>query len=127
MDGESKTAQIQIALNLAVVGYIIEIANCPVLWVSTMQMTITTSTMKSEYTALLQALQSEIPLLSFIECATKGLKFTNHKLLTFKATVHEDNMGALILEKLEPGRHTHTHGASTDTNLNTLLMEMHTT
>ena len=37
-------------------GYIIEITNCPVLWVSTMQMTITTSTMESEYTVLSQAL-----------------------------------------------------------------------
>ena len=36
--------------------YIIEIAYCPVLWVSTMQMTITTSTMESEYTAPSQAL-----------------------------------------------------------------------
>ena len=36
-------------------GYIIKIASCPVLWMSVMQTTITTSTMESEYTALLQA------------------------------------------------------------------------
>ena len=36
-------------------GYIIEIASCPVLWVSVMQTTIATSTMESEYTALSQA------------------------------------------------------------------------
>ena len=69
-------------------------------------MTIATSTMESEYTALSMALRLSIPLLSVIESAAKGLKFTKHKLLTFKATVYEDNMGALILAKLEPGRHT---------------------
>jgi hypothetical protein len=87
-------------------GYIIEIANCPVLWVSKLQTTIATSTMESEYTALSIALRAAIPLLSVIESVTKGLHFTKHKLLTFKATVHEDNQGALILANLEPGRHT---------------------
>ena len=87
-------------------GYIIEIANCPVLWVSKLQSTVATSTMESEYTALSMALRAAIPLLAVIDSATKGLKFTKHKLLTFKATVHEDNQGALILANLEPGRHT---------------------
>ena len=87
-------------------GYIIEIANCPVLWVSKLQSTIATSTMESEYTALSMALRAAIPLLAVIESATKGLNFTKHKQLTFKATVHEDNQGALILANLEPGRHT---------------------
>ena len=31
-------------------GYIIEIANCPVLWVPKLQQTIPTSTVESEYT-----------------------------------------------------------------------------
>ena len=87
-------------------GYIIEIASCPVLWMSVMQTTIATSTMESEYTALSQACQAVIPLLAVIDSATKGLTFTKRKRLTFKATIHEDNMGALILAKLEPGHHT---------------------
>ena len=87
-------------------GYIIEIANCPVLWVSVMQTTIATSTMESEYTALSQACRAAIPLLAVIDSATKGLNYTKRNRLTFKATIHEDNMGALILAKLEPGRHT---------------------
>ena len=72
-----------------------------------MQMTIATSTMESEYTALSQALQSVIQLLSVIKCATKGLRFTKHKLLSFEVTVHKDNMSALILAKVEPGRYAH--------------------
>jgi hypothetical protein len=77
-----------------------------VLWVSKLQSTIATSTMESEYTALSMVLRAAIPLLAVIESATKGLHFTKHKLLTFIATVHEDNQGALILANLEPGRHT---------------------
>ena len=34
------------------------------------------------------------------------MHFHKQKQLTFKSTVHEDNQGALILAKLEPGRHT---------------------
>ena len=87
-------------------GYIIEIENCPVIWVSKLQSTVVTSTMESEYTAMSMAMQSAIPLLAVIESVSGGLKYTKHKLLTFKATVHEDNQGALILANLEDGRHT---------------------
>ena len=82
-------------------GYIIKIASCPVLWVSVMQTTIATSTMESEYTALSQACRAVIPLLAVINSTTNGLSFTKRKQLTFKATIHEDNMGgALILSHL---------------------------
>ena len=52
------------------------------------------------------ALRSAIPLLAVIETVTGGLHYHKHKLLTFKATVHEDNQGALILGNLEIGRCT---------------------
>ena len=81
-------------------GYIIEIANCPVIWVSKLQTTIATSTMESEYTTMSMAMRSAIPLLAFIESVSSGLKYHKHNLLTFKATVHEDNQGALILTNL---------------------------
>jgi hypothetical protein len=87
-------------------GYIIEIAGCPVLWVSKLQSTIATSTMESEYTALSMALRAAIPLIAVTKAVTNGLAYTRDRVLTFKATVHEDNQGALILANLEPGRHT---------------------
>ena len=62
--------------------------------------------MESEYTALSMALRAAIPLLDVTKSINDGLKFTATRLLTFKATVHEDNMGALRLAKLEPGQHT---------------------
>ena len=87
-------------------GYIIEIANCPVMWVSKLQTSIATSTMESEYTALSMALRAFIPLQAIVQSVIKGLQYAKSEVVTFKATVHEDNQGALILATLEPGRHT---------------------
>jgi hypothetical protein len=87
-------------------GYIIEIMGCSVLWKSQLQTSIATSTMESEYTALSMALRAAIPLLDICVSINQGLGITKDKLLTFKTTIHEDNIGALTLAKLEPGRHT---------------------
>ena len=86
-------------------GYIIEIMGCPVLWVAKLQTSIATSTMESEYTALSMALRAAIPLLAIVESVVNGLQYKSKRILTFRATVHEDNQGALILATLEPGRH----------------------
>eukprot|EP00536_Pseudo-nitzschia_multiseries_P008557 jgi/Psemu1/287875/fgenesh1_pg.219_\ len=62
--------------------------------------------LESEYTALSSmALRAVIPMLAAVDDVVKGLKYSEHQLLTFKATVHEDNQGALILGTLEPDRH----------------------
>ena len=87
-------------------GYIANIADCPVIWVWKLQSTVATSTMESEYTAMSMAMRSMVPLLAVIESVSGELQYTKHKLLTFKATLHEDNQGALILAKLKDGRHT---------------------
>jgi hypothetical protein len=87
-------------------GYIIEVAGCPVLWVSKLQSTIATSTMESEYTALSMALRAAIPLIAVTKAVANGLAFTRNRILTFKLTVHEDNQRAIILANLEPRRHT---------------------
>jgi hypothetical protein len=87
-------------------GYIIEVTGCPVLWVSKLQSTTATSTMESEYTALSMALRAAITLIAVTKAEANGLVFTRDRILTFKATVHEDNQGAIILANLEPGCHT---------------------
>ena len=79
---------------------------CPVIWCSKLQTCIAASTMEAEYTALSMALRAAIPLLYITSSINKGLKFFAPNKVLFKATVHEDNMGALKLAKLEPGRHT---------------------
>ena len=88
-------------------GYIIKVMGCLVVWCSKLQVSIATSTsMESEYTALSMALCAAIPVVMAVSCAIhKGLSLLNTKFLKFQATVHKDNLGALILPKLEPGRH----------------------
>ena len=87
-------------------GYIIEIMGCPILWVARLQKSIATSTMESEYTALSMSLRAAIPLMDIAKSVTNALRLDSDNILTFRATVHEDNQGALALAKLEPGRHT---------------------
>jgi hypothetical protein len=87
-------------------GYIVEVMGCSVIWCSKLQPCIATSTMESEYTALSMALRAAIPLMTVTASVNKGLNFTATKFLQFKATVHEDNMGALKLAHLEPGQNT---------------------
>ena len=79
---------------------------CPVEWKSRLQTDIATSTMEAEYSALSMALRAAIPLMEVCKYIVKNFGVTRGTLVTFKATVHEDNMGALRLAGLEPGRHT---------------------
>ena len=62
--------------------------------------------MESKYTALLMALCAAILIMAVSTSINKGLGLIKDRFLTFEATVHEDNMGALTLATLEPGRHT---------------------
>jgi hypothetical protein len=89
-------------------GFIIMVMGCPVQWVSKLQTDIATSTMEAEYSALSMALRSAIPLMDLCQYVMKSFPvMSNSKsLVTFKTTVHEDNMGALRLASMEPGRNT---------------------
>ena len=87
-------------------GYIVEVMGCSIIWCSKLQTCIATSTMESEYTALSMALRAAIPLLAVCKAVTAGLGLANEKLIIFRATLHEDNMGAMTLVNLEPGRDT---------------------
>ena len=88
-------------------GYIIELMGCPVIWCSKLQTCIATSTMEAEYTALSMALRATIPFLSITRDVIEGLnESAANQIVTFDATVHEDNQGALTLANLEPGRNT---------------------
>lgn len=87
-------------------GYLIEVMGCTVIWCSKLQTSIATSTMESEYTALSMALRAAIPLMDLCAVINRGLNVSTQRLLKFRATVHEDNMGALTLATLEEGRHT---------------------
>ena len=76
-------------------GYVIMFANCPVLWVSKLQMEIALLTMEAEYIALSQAMHNTIPMQAVDETAS----ITNLKI--GKAITHskifKDKMGCIEL------------------------------
>ena len=84
-------------------GFNLEVADCPLSLVSELQPAITTSTMESKHTALSMSLRAAMPLLDLASEIAKGLSFNSDRKLTFKATVHEDNQGALKLSNVEEG------------------------
>ena len=57
--------------------------------------------MESEYIAPSLSLQTTIPFMAITEAINEGLDFVNTQILSFKAPVHEDNMGTLGLAQLE--------------------------
>ena len=86
-------------------GYVILIANCPLLWVSKLQSEIALSTLESEFIALSSSFRSLIPTKRLIEETLKGLNITSMVKYSAKSTVFEDNNGALQLattKKLTP-------------------------
>jgi hypothetical protein len=111
-------------------GYVIFIQGCPIVWKSKIQGDVATSTMESEYNALSMSMRDVLPLLLLTKIIANALgvtkiavaefQATKHKpeksvqfeidiqfeTATFKTTLHEDNTGAMILAKMEPGRMT---------------------
>jgi hypothetical protein len=67
---------------------------------------IALSTMESEYMALSDALKFVIPIQNLVNTVAEGMGLEPERLTMFKTTIWEDNMGAMTLAKLEPGRCT---------------------
>ena len=86
-------------------GYVICIANCPVIWLSKLQPDIALSSMQAEYQSLSMAMRDLLPFLDLVKAVSNSVGI-DEEVATFRTTVHEDNAGALALSKLEPGRHT---------------------
>ena len=86
-------------------GFVICLANCPVVWMSKLQTEIALSTMEAEYIALSYAMRHVIPFQSTVKVISHSVGLPE-PVTNFRTTVWEDNAGALILASLEPGRVT---------------------
>jgi hypothetical protein len=87
-------------------GYVINIANCPIIWKIKLQSCIASSTVEAEYNALSMAMRDVLPLRNLAIEISKGLGMSGNTPTTFKTTVWEDINGALKLATMEPGRTT---------------------
>jgi len=87
-------------------GYVITLNDCPMIWASKLQEGVALSTMMAEYYALSTAMREVIPFRNIVECVAKKVGIAQGCQTSFKTTVWEDNVGALTLANLEPGRNT---------------------
>jgi hypothetical protein len=87
-------------------GHVICVANCPVIWKSKLQTEITLSTMEAKYVALSTSCKDLFPLLDLIRELVTACGLPVKKNTNLHVKVHEDNIGALTLGRLEPSRMT---------------------
>ena len=84
--------------------YIIQYANCPILWKSSIQGEISLSPTESEYIGLSYALSDAIPIMQLLD----EMKELGFPISTSKAKVHcrvfEDNAGALKMASIHKYR-----------------------
>ena len=88
-------------------GYVICLADCPIVWKSRLQETIATSTCMSEYMALSTSMKELLPLKEVLDVVKYAVGMgKENNIIHFKTTVWEDNDACRILANLEPGRGT---------------------
>ena len=87
-------------------GFVIFYANCPIIWHSKLQTTISLSTTEAEYVALSTAMRDVIYFINLIqEIQDFGIKLPHASKPKVTCRVFEDNVGALELantHKLRP-------------------------
>jgi hypothetical protein len=78
-------------------GYILMLAGCPVVWKSQLQMELSMSTLKAEYSTLSNALENLLPLKRLVIKIVSEIPISASLLPTIKARAFEDNQGAYYL------------------------------
>ena len=77
---------------------------CPVVWHSDLQMEIAVSTMEAEYVEFSTACKDLIPVVTVILELSKAIGLGDDFITNLHIKIHDDNVGAVTLAKLEPGR-----------------------
>jgi hypothetical protein len=78
-------------------GFVILLAECPLLWQSKLQGQVALSTMEAEYIALSTSLRSLLPLKTLVAEVAASLMDDPSFLTSTYSSVFEDNNGALLL------------------------------
>jgi hypothetical protein len=87
-------------------GYVITLANCPILWSRKFQTEIAFSTMEAEYIALSTSSKDLFPIINLTVELCLALNFQLKSNVDLHVKIHEDNVGALTLGLLELHRMT---------------------
>ena len=87
-------------------GFVINVANCPVLWISKLQSGCTAqSTMEAEIIALNHCCRELFPIVDMVSSLSSAVGLGSPST-TMKVSIHEDNSGALILAETLPPQFT---------------------
>jgi hypothetical protein len=78
-------------------GFVILLADCPLVWQSKLQGQVALSTMEAEYIALSTSLRSLLPLKALVAEVAASLMDDSTFLTSTYSSVFEDNTGALLL------------------------------
>ena len=87
-------------------GYIIMVANCPILWKSSLQTETATSTMEAEIIALSNCCRELFPIMELDKAIASAIDMRQENSPRMHVTIHEDNSGALILANTLPPQFT---------------------
>ncbi len=87
-------------------GYVITLANCPILWSSKLKTEIALSIMEVEYVALSTSCKDLFPIIDLTTELCLALNFQLKSNVNLHIKIHEDNVGALTLGLLESHRMT---------------------
>jgi hypothetical protein len=86
-------------------GYVINVANCPVMWQSKLQMEMALSTKEAEIVAISHCTSELIPIMQMVEFLGPAVGFPVD-CTSMHVCIHEDNAGALILADTLPPQYT---------------------
>jgi transposase InsO family protein len=78
-------------------GYLILLANCPLVWASKLQTEIATSTLEAEFIALSTGMRELIPARTIFHALAKSIGLDVPEQASLRSTVFEDNNGCLTL------------------------------
>ena len=87
-------------------GWVITLAGCPIVWSSRLIQLICLSSMESEYVSMSMAMKELLPAIDLVHELGGCLGVPIQDITNIHVRVHEDNVGALTLGKLEPRRMT---------------------
>ena len=87
-------------------GFVITVANCPVLWVSRLQESTALSTMEAEVTALAHSCRELFPIMDLVTEVGGIVGLSTEDLTSMHVCLHEDNAGALALAQAKPPQFT---------------------
>jgi Reverse transcriptase (RNA-dependent DNA polymerase) len=80
-------------------GYVLFLADCPLMWVSKLQTEIASSTMEAEYIALSQSMRDLIPVRRLLQSVCDLILPEQSQNARMYSSVFEDNNGALQLAR----------------------------